>query len=124
MAGDDETDQPDMQPNLLKGRKRAAATRADQSVSTLAPAGGNPLSAVLSALEDAWVSPARERRTFAENVEGAGTAVADAFRAQSDHASSEASAEPWKVDADDPYEGWKASAQSIDARASMPYGGY
>lgn len=120
----EETEPPDMRPNLLKRRMRSAATTGDSAVSALAPSGGNPLASALTALERAWVSPARERTTYVENLEGAGSAVTAAFRAQADDARAEASGEPAEVDADDPYEGWKASDARIDARASAPYGGY
>ena len=113
-----EPQQPDMQSNLLKIRKTSAATRADQAVSGLAARGGNPLAGALADLEGAWVSPARERTTFAENLDGAGTAVTGAFRAQGDRCRGDAAAEPSEVDADDPAEGWKASSSRIDARVS------
>jgi hypothetical protein len=112
-----------MKTNQLKLLMRDAASRAERAGTTLAPGGGNPLQGALSALADAWVSPARERTTFAENLEGAGTAVTGAFDAQADHATSLAGAEPSEVDADDPYEGWKASRSRIATRASAPYGG-
>ncbi|MBO3085523.1 hypothetical protein [Cellulomonas fengjieae] len=114
---------PDMKTNQLKLMMRDAATRAGQTGTTLAPGGGNPLQSALASLEDAWVSPARERTTFAENLSGAGTAVMSAFDAQADHATSLADAEPTEVDADDPLEGWKASRSRIATRASAPYGG-
>lgn len=112
---------PDMQTNQLKILMLAAAARAERTGTTLAPGGGNPLRGALSALADAWVSPARERTVYAENLEGAGSAVAAAFDAQADHATALAGAEPTQVDADDPHEGWKASTSRIASRASAPY---
>lgn len=116
-----EPEAPDMQTNQLKLLMRDAASRAEQTGTTLAPGGGNPLRGALSALADAWVSPARERTVYAENLEGAGSAVVAAFDAQADHAAALAGAEPAKVDADDPHEGWKASTTRIASRASAPY---
>ena len=110
--------EPDMRTNVLRQRKYAAATRADAGPGNLAPRGGNPLSAVLSSLEGAWVSPSDARRNFAEILDGTGSAVPGAFRSQAAACRSEASAEPAEVDHDDPHDGWKADGSRIDARIS------
>ena len=107
-----------MRTNVLRQRKYAAATRADAGPGNLAPRGGNPLSAVLSSLEGAWVSPSDARRNFAEILDGTGSAVPGAFRSQAAACRSEASAEPAEVDHDDPHDGWKADGSRIDARIS------
>jgi hypothetical protein len=112
---------PDMQTNQLRLLMLAAASRAERTGTTLAPGGGNPLQGALSALVDAWVSPARERTVFGENLEGAASAVVAAFDAQADHARALAGAEPTQVDADDPHDGWKASPTRIASRAGAPY---
>lgn len=115
---DEDEPQPDMRTNLLKLRKNSAATRADAGPGNLRPGGGNPLAGALSDLVTAWVSPSWERTTFAENLQGAGSAISGAFTSQADACRGEASAEPHQVDYDDPYEGWKASSSRIDARVS------
>lgn len=118
MPPEDEDEQPDWRYNRLKWRKTAAANRADAAPGNLRPGGGHPLSPVLSALESAWVSPSRERTVYAENLDGAGSAVRGAFTSQASSCRSEASAEPEYVDYDDPYDGWKASESRIDSRVS------
>ncbi|MDT0166773.1 hypothetical protein Q9R32_14560 [Actinotalea sp. AC32] len=117
---------PDMRTNLLRLRCRSASARAYQGPARLAPSGGNPLAGALSRLEDAWVSPSRDRTVYAEELEGVGSAVTAAFDAQGRLCSDEAASEPAEVDADDPYEGWKASSARIDARvgSSRHHGGY
>ena len=118
-------DQPDPQPNVLKQLMSSAATRAETAGTTLSSGGGNPLSGALSALAQAWVSPAYERTVYVENLEGAGTAVMGAFDSQASHARSLAGAEPWQVDPEDPHEGWKASRGQIAARSNANHhGGY
>jgi hypothetical protein len=121
---------PDLRTNVLRQRKYAAATRADAGPGNLAPHGGNPLSAVLSSLETAWVSPSDARRIFAETLDGTGSAVPGAFRSRAAACRSEAAGEPVEVDHNDPSDGWKADASRIDARITgmlqNPYrsGGY
>lgn len=118
--------QPQLRPNVLKARKTRAASRADLAVSNLAPRGGNPLTAALSALDGgAWVSPSRDRQVFAENLDGAGLAVTAAFGAQAHLCRDEAGSEPDEVDLNDDVDGWKADGGRIDSRASIQsrYGG-
>ena len=118
-------EKPDPQPNVLKSLMHTAASRAETAGSNLSSGGGNPLNGALSALQQAWVSPAYARTVYVENLDGAGSAVMSAFDSQASHASSLAGAEPAQVDPDDPHEGWKASRSSIAARSSANhYGGY
>ncbi len=112
--------EPDMRPNLLRSRKYSAASRADGAVSVLSPGGGNVVLGLLSRLDEAWESPSAARRNFGEDLTGAGTAVADCFRAQAALCRGEAGQEDPEVDRDGP-EGWKTYRDQIDGRVRATY---
>lgn len=117
----DEDEAPDMRSNKLRSRKLVAAVRAEAAPGNLRPGGGNLVGGILETLASAWISPSYTRTRFSENLEGAGSAIKGAFDSQGSLCRSEYHAEPALVDANDPYEGWKAFDHRIDARVN--YGG-
>jgi hypothetical protein len=109
---------PAPQRNMLRDLKVAAADRAEDAVYALAPSGGNPLSAVLASLQNAWTSSSHERVVFAENLQGAGLAIGRGLGSQGACMRAEGAHEPAQVHPDDPREGWKADQSRITARVS------
>lgn len=110
---------PSLRVHVLKGRKRAAAVRAEHALDALAPGGGHPLGTVLSLLEGgAWLSGSPATAAFVADLTGAGQAVSGALESHAARCSGEAAHEPAQVDPEDPREGWKASSTRIDGRVT------
>ncbi|MGH8824311.1 MAG: hypothetical protein ACRDVN_07540 [Jiangellaceae bacterium] len=117
------TPPPDMRNNVLKDRREQAVSRAEQALGNLHADVGNPLSTPLEALHGgAWESPSSERTTFMADLDGAGSAVRQAFDSAVDELSAAATSEPEQVDVNDESVAWKADSGAIDAR--MGWVGY
>jgi hypothetical protein len=108
-----------MRNNVLKDRRQEAVTRAEEALGNIRADAGNPLAVPLGALHGgAWESPSAERTSFIQDLDGAGSAVKQAFNGAVDDLVAAAAAEPEQVDVNDDSVAWKASASAIDARAS------
>lgn len=127
MSGGDEEEgppEPVWRTNLLRVRRQSAVTRAETAVETIGGDSGNPLTRMLEALEGgAWESPSQERRTFIDDLDGAGGAVKSAFDGAVGDLESALAEEPdEEIDiAAHPELEWKTSYSSIDLRTGYGY---
>jgi len=107
--------------NVVRRRLLEAANQADEAAQSQTTARLS-VGRVVSNLDEAWSAPGAAHTAWVTDVAAAGQALRGAFLQTHDQLADLGRAEPVTVDPQDPSQGWKASAVSVDRRFGLVSG--